>query len=173
MSSPQAGHGERLAGFEGVRAPKPLLSAENERRLTARQRELLDDLGTADGLGELTMSEIAARMNCSLRTLYGIAPSKEELVLTVVDRRLHRIGRSAVGSFDDSLSALGKLRAYLRAANRAVALRAQRGHLPANIAGRNGFRQSQTRLATRLVCVLDHDGRYWIFKVGRIAEDKP
>ena len=109
--------------FPGVRAPKPLLSPETERRLTARQLELLDeleDLVTSEGLAELTMAEIAAQVNCSLRTLYGIAPSKEELVLTVVDRRLHRIGRTAIGSLDASLPPLEALRAYLRAANEAV-----------------------------------------------------
>jgi AcrR family transcriptional regulator len=106
-----------------VRAPKPLLPPETERRLTARQRQLLDELEklvAAEGLADLTMAEIAAKVNCSLRTLYGISPSKEELVLTVVDRRLHRIGRTAIGSLDSSLSPLAALRAYLRAANQAV-----------------------------------------------------
>jgi AcrR family transcriptional regulator len=113
---------ERLR-FPGVRAPKPLLAPDTERRLTARQRQLLDELEelvVAKGLAELTMAEIAAEVNCSLRTLYGIAPSREELVLTVVDRRLHRIGRAAIGSLDASLSPLAALRAYLRTANEAV-----------------------------------------------------
>lgn len=123
MSSPEPNAAERRR-FPGVRAPKPLLSAAAERRLSARQRELLDELEklvAAEGLSELTMAEIAAQVNCSLRTLYGIAPSKEELVLTVVDRRLHRIGRAAINSLDSSLSPLAALRAYLRAANQAVA----------------------------------------------------
>ncbi len=113
---------ERLR-FPGVRAPKPLLAPEAEARLTERQRQLLDELErilTGDGLAELTMAEIAARANCSLRTLYGLAPSKEELALTVVDRRLHRIGRKAIASLDASLAPLGALRAYLEAANEAV-----------------------------------------------------
>jgi len=107
----------------GVRAPKPLLAPDAERRLTARQRELLDDLEklvSSEGMSELTMAEIAAEVNCSLRTLYGIAPSKEELVLAVVDRRLHRIGRKAIGSLKPALAPLDALRAYLKAANEAV-----------------------------------------------------
>jgi AcrR family transcriptional regulator len=106
-----------------VRAPKPLLAPETERRLTGRQREVLDELETLladEGLAERTMAEIAAQVNCSLRTLYGIAPSKEELVLTVVDRRLHRIGRAAMEPLDAAMSPLEALRAYLRAANEAV-----------------------------------------------------
>jgi AcrR family transcriptional regulator len=109
--------------FPGVRAPKPLLPADAEQRLTARQRELLDALEeqlAGKGLAELTMAEIAAMVNCSLRTLYGISPSRDELVLTVVDRSLHRIGRAAVASLDASLSPLALLRAYLGAANEAV-----------------------------------------------------
>lgn len=122
MSAPETGTGERLR-FPDVRAPKPLLPPESERRLTARQRELLDELEeqlAGEGLADLTMAEIAAQVSCSLRTLYGISPSKEELVLTVVDRRLRRIGRAAIAALDASLSPLAALRAYLHAANEAV-----------------------------------------------------
>lgn len=107
----------------GVRAPKPLLPPEVERRLTDRQRELLDALErlvVRGGLAELTMAEIAACVNCSLRTLYGIAPSKDELVLAVVDRRLHRIGRSAISALDPACPPLEALRRYLAAVNEAV-----------------------------------------------------
>jgi AcrR family transcriptional regulator len=109
--------------FPGVRAPKPLLSPDTERRLTARQRQVLDaleQLVVQQGLADRTMAEIAAEVNCSLRTLYGIAPSKDELVLAVVDRRLHRIGRAAIESLDASMSPLEALRAYLAAAGEAV-----------------------------------------------------
>lgn len=108
----------------GVRAPKPLLSAEAERQLSARQLELLDELEEKflrESLSELTMAEMAALVGCSLRTLYGIAPSKDELLLTVVDRRLRRIGRAAIQTLDTSMGPLEALRAYLRAANEAVA----------------------------------------------------
>ena len=107
----------------GVRPPKPRLSEKDVRRLTARQRELLDqleELVTRKGVAERTMAEIAAHVNCSLRTLYGIAPSKEELVLAIVDRRLHRIGRKAIARIDSSLSSLQALQSYLEQANQAV-----------------------------------------------------
>lgn len=115
--------GRARVHFPGVRAPKPLLSAETERALSARQLEVLDELESlvARGdVGDLTMAQIAALVNCSLRTLYGIAPSKDELLLTVVDRRLHRIGRAAIEALESSMRPLDALRAYLRAANRAV-----------------------------------------------------
>jgi AcrR family transcriptional regulator len=107
----------------GVRAPKPLLSPESEQRLTARQLQLLDELEElvqVGGLADLTMAQIAAHVNCSMRTLYGISPSRDELVLTIFDRRLHRIGRAAVESLDPDQPPLALLGAYLRATNEAV-----------------------------------------------------
>lgn len=111
------------AHIPNVRAPKRLLAPETEQALTTRQLEILDALEDSimvESLAGVTMAEIAKRMNCSLRTLYGIAPSKDELVMAVVDRRLHRIGREAITALDLDGSPLTRLRAYLRAANRAV-----------------------------------------------------
>jgi AcrR family transcriptional regulator len=122
LSAPEPESRQRLR-FPGVRAPKPLLPPETERRLTRRQRQVLDaleELVIERGLAELTMAQIAARVSCSLRTLYGISPSKDELVLTVVDRRLHRIGRAAIESLDASMSPLEAVQVYLMAANAAV-----------------------------------------------------
>lgn len=113
----------RRPGFPGVRTPKPRLCPEAEARLTPRRRELLDQLEAlvvAGGFADLTMAQIAARVNCSLRTLYGIAPSKDELVLAVIDRRLRRIGRRALESIAGERSALESLRRYLAAVNQAV-----------------------------------------------------
>ncbi len=109
--------------FPGVRPPKPLLPPDAERRLTERQRQVLDaleELVVGGGLADLTMAEIAGQMNCSLRTLYEISPSKDELVLAVVDRRLHRIGRAAIASLDASMAPLEALRIDLEAVNEAV-----------------------------------------------------
>ena len=109
--------------FPGVRAPKPLLPADAERRLTERQRQVIDtleELVAKGGLAELTMAEIAREVNCSLRTLYEIAPSKDELVLTVVDRGLHRIGRAAIEALDPTMPPLDALLVYLEAVSEAV-----------------------------------------------------
>ena len=54
--------------FPGVRPPKPLLSREAETQLSARQLELLDELEAklvAEGLGELTMAEMAREQGIS------------------------------------------------------------------------------------------------------------
>lgn len=120
MSSQAAADGPR---FGGVRAPTPRLAPAEEEKLTPRQRELLDvleELAVEGGFAELTMAELAARMNCSLRTLYGLAPSKDALLLAVIDRRLHRIGRAAREAITPSMNALEALRTYLSAATTAV-----------------------------------------------------
>jgi AcrR family transcriptional regulator len=107
-----------------VRAPRPLLAPEVERALSERQREILDALealAVQDGFAELTMAQLAARVNCSLRTLYALAPRKDALLLMVIDRRLHRIGRAAMAAIEPEMDALTALRAYLEAATIAVA----------------------------------------------------
>jgi AcrR family transcriptional regulator len=107
-----------------VRAPRPLLAPEVERSLSDRQREILDALealAMQDGFAELTMAQLAARVNCSLRTLYALAPRKDALLLMVIDRRLHRIGRAAMAAIEPEMDALTALRAYLEAATIAVA----------------------------------------------------
>lgn len=122
LSARQSRRDDRVR-FAGVHAPRPLLPPETERRLTARQRELLDELENifaVEGFADLTMAQIAAQANCSLRTLYGISPGKDELVLTVVDRRLRRIGRAAVEQLSTAMSPLDALRSYHRAINEAL-----------------------------------------------------
>jgi AcrR family transcriptional regulator len=106
-----------------VPAPPPVLDREGEAALTDRQREILDELGTIfnKGFVELTMADLAAALNCSLRTLYGLAQSRNELVLMVLDRNLRKIGRAAHAAVDDDMSGLDAVRAYLSAGNTAVA----------------------------------------------------
>lgn len=108
--------------LRAVPAPQPVLSRDAIRRLTDRQREILDELGRlfSGGFADLTMAEIASQLNCSLRTLYGLAPSRDDLVLTVVDTHLWRIGREAMAAIDPQMAPLDAVRAYLSAATVAV-----------------------------------------------------
>lgn len=105
-----------------VERPRPFLDRERRTQLTERQREVLEllDAMFRDGFAELTMAEIAARAGCSLRTLYALAPSRDELVLMVVDRQLWRIGGDAQRILRDDMPPLDAIRAYLRAAHVAV-----------------------------------------------------
>jgi len=113
---------ELEARLRALPAPRPMLSRDDLHRLTDRQREILAQLGMLfrDGFADLTMSEIAARLNCSLRTLYGLAPSRDELVLTVVDTHLWRVGREAMAAIGPEMAPLDAIRTYLSAATVAV-----------------------------------------------------
>jgi AcrR family transcriptional regulator len=58
-----------------------------EPRLTHRQAHLRDglvDLVLAQGFSHLTMDQFAAELNCSKRTLYALASSKEQLAVLAV-----------------------------------------------------------------------------------------
>ncbi len=108
--------------LQALRRPQPVLSRDAEAGLTARQREILDQLGEIfhHGFASLTMADLASRLGCSLRTLYSLAPSRDELVMVVVDRNLWRTGRQAMAAIEPCMAPLQALRAYLGAANLAV-----------------------------------------------------
>ncbi|MAG29357.1 MAG: hypothetical protein CL908_00495 [Deltaproteobacteria bacterium] len=120
---PRRARNTRASRSPKVRAPKRRLSHDAEQALTPRQLEILDALELwvlRRDFADVTMAEIARTMGCSLRTLYGIAPGKDELILAVLDRRLHRIGREAIAALEPEDPPLTRLRAYLHATNLAV-----------------------------------------------------
>lgn len=64
-----------------------MVVASLQRRLTHRQTHLRDglvDLVLAQGFSHLTMDQFAAELNCSKRTLYALASSKEQLAVLAV-----------------------------------------------------------------------------------------
>jgi AcrR family transcriptional regulator len=98
-------------------APRPLLSRTAEARLGPRHREVLDqleELFMRSGFASFTIGDLASEVGCSRRTLYELAPSKEQLVLIVIDRRLHRMGRSALDSIDSAMPLLEQVRQYIK-----------------------------------------------------------
>lgn len=115
--------GSLLDDVREVKGPRPVLSREAEAALTDRQRKLLAQLHDvfADGFAHLTMGDLARAASCSLRTLYELAPSRDDLVRLVVDHRLWRIGRAATAAIADDMEPLGAIRAHLSAAHLAIA----------------------------------------------------
>lgn len=112
-----------LGVVRDVKGPRPVMSRQTEAALTTRQREVLDRLHEVflDGFAHLTMADMASAASCSLRTLYEVASSKDELVRIVVDRHLWGIGRTATGALEDTMAPLDAIRAHLRAAHVAIA----------------------------------------------------
>jgi AcrR family transcriptional regulator len=84
--------------------------------LGPRHLEILDGLETivlTEGFRDLTVGTIAQRLQCSRRTLYEIADSKEALVLIVIDRVLRRLARIAHDAARREDDLLDRLRAFL------------------------------------------------------------
>ena len=97
-------------------APRPLLSRRDEERLGARHRQILDELESVflrTGFASSTIGELAAAAGCSRRTLYEIAGSKDQLVLVVLDRFMHKKGRAALEAIDPNDPLVDQLRHYI------------------------------------------------------------
>jgi AcrR family transcriptional regulator len=63
-------------------------------RLSERHQRLLAELEViflAEGFRQLTIDKLAERLKCSKRTIYEIAPTKQELFLVVVERWLAQV----------------------------------------------------------------------------------
>ncbi|PWW22151.1 TetR family transcriptional regulator [Geodermatophilus normandii] len=75
-----------------------IVGGTGERRLTARQAQLLDQLTEvflAEGFAGFTLEDLAVRLHCSKTTLYALAGSKEQLAVRVV-RHFFRRATAAV-----------------------------------------------------------------------------
>ena len=84
--------------------------------LTKKHKEIIGTLEKMleKGIPELTMSELASKLKISLRTLYEIAPSKDQLITMTVDNILKKLGKSALEQVSEIESPIDKLDTYLR-----------------------------------------------------------
>ena len=90
--------------------------------LTSRHHEIINLLEKMleKGIPDLTMSELASKLKISLRTLYEIAPSKDQLITMTIDNILRRLGKDALDEISTIQSPFKKLQKYLSAVNQAV-----------------------------------------------------
>jgi len=95
---------------------------ESLKPLTKKHKEIINTLEKMleKGIPELTMSELAAKLKISLRTLYEIAPSKDQLITMTVDNILKELGKSALERVSKIESPIDKLDTYLGIVNQAV-----------------------------------------------------
>ena len=93
-----------------------------------RHLEVMDELEIMldQGKSFSTMSDLAKKLKISLRTLYEIAPSKEKLIVTTVDRVLKKHGKIAIDAMNAHSSPIKKLESFLTVANQAVGPRFER-----------------------------------------------
>ena len=96
--------------------------------LTQKHLEVIQNFENLleDGIANQTMSDIASNLRVSLRTLYEIAPSKEKLVISTIDRILTNIAKQALGSLKNIESSVDKLRTFTEIGNEAAGPRIQK-----------------------------------------------
>lgn len=81
----------------------------------AALRDGIIDIVLAEGFLDLQLSDLAARLNCSKSTLYGIAPSKEQLLTSIVRTFFRRATERVEAAVDPSAPAVDRIGAYLNA----------------------------------------------------------
>jgi len=102
------------------RNPPP---ADRSAPLTKRGEELLDTLEgivLSEGFEHLNVSDMAARLACSKRTLYELAPSRKLLLLRVVGRFFARIRDDAASIGECDADARQQVYDYLQIGVRAA-----------------------------------------------------
>ncbi len=95
----------------------------NSKTISKRSAETLEAfeaLILAEGFSQLNVSEIAARLKCSKRTLYELAPSKKALVLKALDNFFNRIRQEADHMTDNALDPERQVYEYLEVGARAA-----------------------------------------------------
>ena len=100
----------------------------NDSRLNQKHIEVIQNFENLleQGIANQTMSDIASSLKVSLRTLYEIAPSKEKLVISTIDRILTNIAKQALTSLKNMDSSVGKLRTFTKIGNEAAGPRIQK-----------------------------------------------
>jgi AcrR family transcriptional regulator len=86
------------------------------RRFSPRQEEVLDVVEAVflrEGIRGLRMGQLAAEASCSRSTLYELAPSKEDLLLLVLDRMMRRIMRRGGEAIAQAEDPVEKIRAMM------------------------------------------------------------
>ena len=99
-----------------------VISGKSVKPITDKHKQVIDklELMLEKGIPDLTMSELAAKLKVSLRTLYEIAPSKDHLIRMTVNRILMKLGKEALDKIAEINSPLEKLKKYLQHVNQAV-----------------------------------------------------
>ena len=100
----------------------------SDTHLTEKHFEVIQNFENLleEGIGSQTMSDIASNLRVSLRTLYEIAPSKEMLVISTIDRILTNIAKQALSSLKNMDSSVEKLQTFTKIRNEAAGPRIQK-----------------------------------------------
>ena len=99
-----------------------IFSSQKLTSYSNRHHQIISELESLleKGIPDMTMSQIASTLKISLRTLYEIAPSKDQLVIMTMDSILRKLGKHALDSISSIESPIKKLEKYLNIVNQAV-----------------------------------------------------
>jgi AcrR family transcriptional regulator len=132
------------------------------RRLSARQADLiarLQALFLAEGFAAFSIGDLTDRLRCSRTTLYAVAPSKEQLVLTVVRAYFRTAAEHIEARVAETDDPREKLAVYLEAvASQLQPVSAEFFADLAEFGPGNEIYQENTRFAAHRVQTLVTDG---------------
>lgn len=140
-----------------LRPVSPALSPERERRLL----EDIENIFMAEGGLRLTVAQLAARLRCSKRAIYQVAPSKEALFLRVLQKNLDRIWELGLQAEQRARTTQDSIGEYVMAALVEV-----RKWSPAFLADIDGFAPARQMLKEHL----DQRMRYLVHMIDEGIE---
>ena len=140
-----------------------------EPRLTSRQTHLRDalvDLVLAQGFSHLTMDDFAAQLNCSKRTLYALASSKEQLAVLAVRHFFKRATEQVEAAIVRTRAPANRVTRYLEAVAEALrpASRAFRDDLASYRPATEIYEQNTLTAARRVGELIDEGTRAGAFR---------
>jgi len=104
--------------MDSVLSRKPHHQAMTERNIGIL--DALETLILAEGFSQLSVSEMAARLKCSKRTIYRLAQSKTTLVLNIVERFFERVRRDGEKLIEKESEPERQIYEYLQVGARAA-----------------------------------------------------
>jgi AcrR family transcriptional regulator len=128
-----------MSVFASFSEPEPLSGL---RRFSPRQQEILDVVEVVflrEGIRAVRIGELASEASCSRSTLYELAPSKEDLLLLVLDRMMRRIMLRGAQAIERATDPVDRVRAMMTSGALDLAalgprfLEAVRRHSPARL----------------------------------------
>ncbi len=146
-----------------------MVATSFEPRLTSRQTHLRDalvDLVLAQGFSHLTMDDFAAQLNCSKRTLYALASSKEQLAVLAVRHFFKRATEQVEAAIVRTRAPANRVTRYLEAVAEALrpASRAFRDDLASYGPATEIYEQNTLTAAHRVGELIDEGTRAGAFR---------
>jgi AcrR family transcriptional regulator len=89
------------------------VAADAKSRRARRTLEALEEIFLREGFRRMSVRELAARLHCSRRTLYELAPTKEDLFLLVLDTLLRRIREKGDDAAREAPDVAARIEQYL------------------------------------------------------------